>query len=180
MPGCRALTPEEVLKVTENLPDAQVQCLFVLGIRTGLRVQELLNIRFEDVLEGRLWVKRLRNAQNPRSKVRDGRFIALHREALDALRGYLVRLSGGLPTTPIFSMDYYQVRRALQRAFDRAGLDGKLSTHTMRKTFAMSMYKKLGKDIVALQKAMGHAHVDSTAHYISVDMDAVNKAILED
>ena len=45
----------------------------------------------------------------------------------------------------------------MKGAFSSNELSGKLSTHAMRKTFANRMYDKLNRDLVKVQRAMGHA-----------------------
>ena len=50
-----------------------------------------------------------------------------------------------------------QAWRILKEAFSSNELSGKLGTHAMRKTFANRMYDKLNRDLVKVQRAMGHA-----------------------
>jgi integrase len=175
MPGCRPLTDAEVQMVFGKLPDARLRCLFIMGIRTGLRISQLLDLDVTDVL-GQDVIQTHRKPTNKSSVARD---IPVHQEVKNAIQGYLG--SSGYTRGRLFGcLTDKQARTMLKEAFTRCDLNGKLSTHTMRKTFAMRMYLKLGKDLVATQRALGHVDVNSTAKYISVNMDAVNKAILED
>ena len=64
-------------------------------------------------------------------------------------------------------------------AFARAGVqnDGRLGTHTLRKTFARRVYEYSGKDLMVLKAALGHSDVSVTQHYLDADEDAVAAAI---
>jgi integrase len=48
----------------------------------------------------------------------------------------------------------------------------------MRKTFGMNVYLRTEKNVVAAQKALGHASLASTTHYLSIGQDEVDAAIL--
>ena len=50
---------------------------------------------------------------------------------------------------------------ALKKAFEEAGLNGKLATHTMRKSFAQRLYDQTA-DIFAVQEMLGHKSVATT------------------
>jgi integrase len=66
----------------------------------------------------------------------------------------------------------------MKGAFSSNELSGKLSTHAMRKTFANRMYDKLNRDLVKVQRAMGHANINSTAQYLSFREEEIGAAIL--
>jgi integrase len=70
--------------------------------------------------------------------------------------------------------------RILREATDKAKIAGKVATHSMRKTFAERMYTKLDKDLLKLQKALGHRDVNSTIAYLSFNQQDIDDAILSD
>jgi len=51
MKGCRSLTDEEIQSVFNQLQGPRNKMLFVLGVKLGLRVSELLSLKLQDVLE---------------------------------------------------------------------------------------------------------------------------------
>jgi hypothetical protein len=72
-----------------------------------------------------------------------------------------------------------QAHRILEKAFQEAGLNGKLATHSMRKTYAQRMYDTSG-DIFLVKEALGHKSVETTKQYLGVSyskMQAASKAI---
>ena len=70
----------------------------------------------------------------------------------------------------------YQIYK---RAFKGAGLDGRLGTHSLRKSFGQTMYNALGKDIRLTQEALGHKSLGSTAADLAVNRQEVEKTMLE-
>ena len=56
----------------------------------------------------------------------------------------------------------------LKVAFEAAGLNGKLATHTLRKSFAQRVYNHTG-DIYMVQELLGHQNVQTTQRYLGVD-----------
>ena len=67
----------------------------------------------------------------------------------------------------------------IKAAFAAAGIenDGRLGTHTLRKTFARSVYKNSGNDLMVLKGALNHSDVSVTQKYLDVGEDAVAAAI---
>jgi hypothetical protein len=59
------------------------------------------------------------------------------------------------------------VRRALAQA--RVQDDGRLGTHSLRKTWARRVYRASGNDIITVKAALGHADVSSTQRYLDPD-----------
>lgn len=54
-----------------------------------------------------------------------------------------------------------QAHSIIKAAFAAEGIenDGRLWTHTLRKTFARSVYKNSGNDIIVLKAALNHSDV---------------------
>jgi len=183
MKGCRSLSESEVEAVFQVLGNTRDRLLFIMGVKTGLRISELLSLRVQDV-----WV-----AGNPGSEVRlakcntkgkrEGRQVPLTAQVKQALVEHL-RTSADL-RQPLFkstkgqaAITRMQAHRVLKAAFQRLNLEGNLATHAMRKTFAKGVHEALGHRIEKTQIAMGHRSLGSTASYIQVDREEVVAAIL--
>ena len=67
---------------------------------------------------------------------------------------------------------------ALKAAFEAAGLNGHLATHSLRKSFAQRLYDRTG-DIFAVQKMLGHKSVATTQKYLGVNYANVRDALEE-
>jgi len=182
MAGCRALTKHEVLKILNHLKNPRDRALFTLGIKSGFRISELLSLKIQDVMQFNEIVDRVR-VRAMYMKGKDAtRDVPLSLDARNAVRalidsmpdktGYLFKSRQGDAITR------GQAHNVLKDAFNALKLNGKLATHSMRKTFAENVHKALGADIYKTAKAMGHKSIDSTAKYIAVDQTEIDKAIL--
>jgi site-specific recombinase XerD len=176
------------------------KALFVVGHRTGFRISELLSLTVGDVLQhGKIVdpssVAR-KHMKGGKAGKTSSRTVALYPEARAALSVWLEELTKMLkgildPMTPVFCsrvrdkatglrrhISREQAWRILKEAFNPNGLRGKLSTHTMRKTFCNRIYDLLKHDLVKTQRAMGHANVNSTVQYLSFREEEIDAAIL--
>ena len=64
----------------------------------------------------------------------------------------------------------------LKVAFEAAGLNGHLATHSLRKSFAQRLYDRTG-DIFAVQEILGHQSVTTTQKYLGVNYASVREAV---
>ena len=71
--------------------------------------------------------------------------------------------------------------RMMHAAFAAAAIenDGRLGTHTLRKTWARKVYKNSGNDIMILKSALNHSDVSVTQKYLEADEDEVMAAIVQ-
>lgn len=192
MAGCRPLIDKEIKLVLSKFTNARDRCMFIVGLRTGLRISEITGYRREnkklvyiglcikDVWQnGRvvdtIWVRKY-NVKG-QTKSRD---IPLHPQAKKAIAVYLKTLGKIDPNAPLFEgISRFKAHRAFKDAFLRADLSGRLATHSCRKTYAEKVYKALEHDLRATQEALGHSDIRNTVKYIDVNKARVKKAILE-
>lgn len=173
----KALTDTEIAAILAQLGSARNRCLFILGLRTGFRISELLSLTWNDVLQyGDIKPSISVTRRNMKGKIAS-RSVVLHDQAKEALCRYLIDF-GGEPKARLFPISRIQAHRIIRAACTRAGIAGAVSTHSMRKTFGQGVYQRTGKDIVATQRALGHRNLSSTQHYLEVDQEAIDKAIL--
>lgn len=72
-------------------------------------------------------------------------------------------------------MDRYTAYRILRGACCAVGLQEKVGTHTMRKTFGYHHYKKY-KDVAMLQKIFNHSSPQITLRYIGIEQDQIDES----
>ena len=68
------------------------------------------------------------------------------------------------------------MHKILREAFEKAGLNGKLATHTLRKTFAQRLYQQCS-DIYMVKELLGHKNVATTQAYIGVNYVSAQDAV---
>lgn len=64
----------------------------------------------------------------------------------------------------------------LKEAFEKAGLNGKLATHSLRKSFAQRVYDASG-DVVLVQELLGHADISTTRKYLGVSYQKAQRVV---
>lgn len=192
MKGCRPLDDDEIKQVANTLAGRYAlrdRALFLLGVKSGFRISELLSLRVGDVIQAGRVVDRVTVARRHMKKKAEGRTVLLHPAAGDALSAWLEVLGRRMPvtaSTPVFlsregahsPLSRYRAWQILKAAYRRCGLTGKLGTHSLRKTFASRVYEGLKHDLVLVQKALGHRNIASTISYLGFNEQAIDQAIL--
>ena len=75
-------------------------------------------------------------------------------------------------------MERTQCYRILNEACRKAGIDYKIGTHTLRKTFGYHHYKKY-KDVAILQKIFNHSSPLVTSIYIGINQDILDDSYMK-
>jgi integrase len=170
----RDLKDSELTLILDNMTSLRDKCLFILGVKTGFRISELLSLTLNDVWDGVKCHDHITVHRRNMKGKRQSRTIPLHPLAKQALQSYLKTGVVG----KLFPMTRQHAWRVIKEASRKAHLSGTVSTHSMRKTFGMNVYLRTEKNVVAAQKALGHASLASTTHYLSIGQDEVDAAIL--
>ena len=160
--GEQADAIQRLLEPTERL-------IFRVAVETGMRISDILQLRRENL------GKRLHVVERKTKKFRT---VELSDELVEALykhRGGLYGVSrpGWLfcgrrdVLKPYSRMTYH---RALKRAANALKID--FSAHSMRKLYARSIFDRTG-NIFAVQEALKHKYVTTTAAYLGIDITAL-------
>ena len=195
MKGTRPLTNAEIRKVATCFDGkfaARNRGLFMLGISIGGRVSELLALTIGDVYQNDQPVT---DFQFDRSIVKGGetsRTIPVNSDGRKAIAAIIEWhcVEFGLylhPDTPLFpsqkssegrivAMKRQAIHKILETAFVSAGLNGKLATHTLRKTFAQRLYQQCN-DIYLVKELLGHKNVATTQAYIGINYITAQDAV---
>jgi integrase len=187
--GCPALTPKQVKKSLSLLRGRyrwRDRALVTLGIRTGLRISELLALRVGDAatpagIRDRIYVAR----KNTKGK-NHGASIIVHPQAAKAVAKWISVRGTVKADDWLFPS---QMRRArplgrksawaiLHRAFVAAGVEGMAGSHCLRKTACLRLHRALKGDIFRLSIAMRHTSPLTTLAYLSFRQEEIDRAFL--
>ena len=172
----KSLNSSEIALILSNLKSPCHRTLFILANRTGLRISELLSLKVKDVRQyGHIRESVTVERKNVKGKFAS-RTIPLHSEAKRALESF-VNLNAH-DECKLFELTRQHAWRVIKGAAERAEIAGNVSTGSTRKGFAQRIFEVLGKDIVGVQRALGHRTLHATHHYLSCDQQAVDTAIL--
>jgi integrase len=157
-------------------------CLFVLGINSGLRISDLLNLKIGDVTDENGKVKdRITLREKKTGKAKD---FPLSDSAKKAISEYLksrgtyeltdalfASRKGG---TPLTRQHAYRIINEAARA---VGIKEQIGTHTLRKTFGYHAYQS-GVDITRIQKLLNHSAPSITLAYIGITQEELDDVYL--
>ena len=166
------LSPAEVARLLEHAPGLMARAALSLAYGAGLRASEVVSLKVTDIDPER---KVIRVEQG---KGRKDRYAMLADDLLALLRRWWrlgrekgVMLPGGwlFPgQNPVNPLTARQLSRIFHGAKDAAEINKKVSLHTLRHCFATHLLEQK-VDIRVIQVLLGHAKLNTTAHYSQVD-----------
>jgi site-specific recombinase XerD len=137
----------------------------------GLRASEVVSLKLSDIDSERMVIR------VEQGKGRKDRYAMLSDHLLDLLRAWWlaarergVMLPGGwlFPgQNPVNTLTTRQLNRAFHGAKEAAGIDKRVSLHTLRHCFATHLLEQK-VDIRVIQVLLGHKKLDTTARYSQV------------
>lgn len=142
--------------------------MFLMGINTGLRVSDLLNLKIKDV-KGK---KKITVKEGKTEKARTIHLTNIY----DELNAYVKSIGGSEWLFPSRkgdkSISRIQAYRQLNKASDMVDMPDGIGTHTMRKTFGYWHYKQF-KNVAELQMILNHSHPNITLKYIGITEEEI-------
>ncbi len=197
---------EDINRITQYLIEQERwrdNMLFIVGINLGLRVSDLLRLRFSHMINDNftfkdrfpLLEKKTRNTR----KVKKNRYLTINNAVVEAVTLYLehtpgVKLSDYMFRSESTGGNYKEdnqenresrplsrssVDRMLKGIAKDLDLNCRVSTHTLRKTFAyhqMVMSGNSSRKLLVLQKMFGHSSAAQTLDYIGITRDEIEDA----
>lgn len=148
-------------------------CMLHLMLNLGLRASELLNLKVNDIdwMSGKLMVRQGKNKRD--------RTLWLNEDDLELLRKWRAKkpesqllfttLKGGQIS------DRY-LRAMVDRLAKKARIEKNVHPHTLRHSFGSDLYKQT-KDLRMVQKALGHANIQTTTIYTHIIDDDLEEAL---
>jgi len=150
------------------------RCLFELGINTGGRISELLALTVGQVYQYGRVADRLELVTTKGGRPRA---IPLNSKAREAISAYLrwkeAQGEPLHPEAPLFRsqkgsrMTRQAAHLRLKALYQRARLQGKVTTHSLRKTFGTRLRER-GVDLRVIQVLLGHKSLATTERYLGV------------
>src|SRR3954466_6587330 len=172
------LKPAEVVTLLERIPagsplDLRDRAMFELAYSAGLRAQEIVTLDLEGLDADAEEVR----VEGKGSKTR---VVPVGEPAWRALRAYLDRGRSALVSAATSAesavfvskngrrLSTSDVRRRLRLSVRRAALQGGISPHTLRHSFATPLLEG-GADLRSIQELLGHASISTTQTHTRVE-----------
>ena len=146
----------------------------------GLRVSELVNLKFNDIFERDKFLRIIGKGDKERlvpiseSALHEIKLWLYDRNLMNVKPGeqdyvFLNRRGAHLTRTMILIM--------IKRTADDAGITKTVSPHTLRHSFATELLKG-GADLRAIQEMLGHENIKTTQIYTHIDITTLREEIL--
>lgn len=169
---------DNLKKILQDKP--RDYCLFVLGINTAYRANELLSIT---VGQARNW-REGDILDLKQKKTKKYRMVKINSGVIEAVRYYL-RSDGCMRYADDDEYLFYSQKRevlsvpsvstAVKSWCKSVGLKGNYASHTLRKTWGFWQYKR-GTPLPILVEAFGHASQQQTLSYLCIPHEDVQGA----
>ena len=174
------LSRDEVRRLIAAASNLKHQTALSLAYGTGLRASEVVALRVGDIDSQRMILR------VEQGKGRKDRYAMLSPVLLERLRVWWraaraqgKMLEGGwlFPgLDPIDPLSTRQLNRAIHAAADTAGIDKRVSMHTLRHSFATHLLEQK-VDIRVIQVLLGHKKLETTALYTQVATDILREVV---
>jgi len=178
---------KSIMKGESNYRDL---LLFVLGINTGLRISDILALKWCSFINGGGRLLKAGDQLNVvEIKTKKIKSFMINRSVAEALKLYYDSLANVKPNDPVFSsrktddgslqpITRIAAWQLLNRYAHMVGLDDGIGTHTLRKTFSYHLYKK-GVALEYIQKMLNHSSPAITLRYIGITQEQLNDIYVE-
>lgn len=170
----RYLSVDEVFELVEkpgamNFLALRDRAILELLYSSGLRVSELEGLDVQDVNLNEALVKVM-------GKGMKERLVPIGAKAIEALKAYLLeRMLKKVPHPAFFvsqrgrRLTARSIARVVKKYARVLGMEGKVSPHTLRHTFATHLLQG-GADLRVIQELLGHASLSTTQRYTQLDI----------
>lgn len=171
----RLLEGLEIARLLEEMPEHH-RGVVACAVYAGLRRSELFHLRWDDI-DWKAGELNVVSRQEHHTKNYQSRRIPLG----EALKGALQRHPRRLDSPYVFcnrrdGQPYDNIRKALLKAAQRAGIEGGVRMHQLRHAFCSHALMQ-GIDPRTVQKWMGHRDLKTTLRYAHVSADHEKAAI---
>jgi len=174
------LSPQEVSRLIAATGNLKHRAALSVAYGTGLRASEVISLKVGDVDSQRMTL------HVEQGKGRKDRYALLPPILLQLLRAWWrVGHAQGkiLPNgwlfpgmDPVDPLTTRQLNRAIHAAADAAGIDKRVSMHTLRHSFATHLLEQK-VNIRVIQVLLGHKQLETTAIYTHVATDLLREVI---
>ena len=178
---------KSIMKGESNYRDL---LLFVLGINTGLRISDILALKWSSFINGGGRLLKSGDQLNVvEIKTKKIKNFMINKSVAEALKLYYDSLGSVNPDDPVFSsrktadgtlqpISRIAAWQMLNRYANMVGLNDGIGTHTLRKTFGYHLYKK-GVALEYIQKMLNHSSPAITLRYIGITQEQLNDIYVE-
>lgn len=145
--------------------------IFTMGTNSGLRISDILALDIKDV-------RNKSHIEIVEKKTGKHKKFPINSKLKDLINKFI---SGKPSNEPLFKtrfdgrLDRFQAYKIINEACRSIGMDCKIGTHSLRKTFGYHHYQQF-KDVVLLQKIFNHSSPSTTLRYIGIEQEEIDQS----
>lgn len=169
----QVLNTEEIKSLLDATLNLKHRFLLMVLYYTGIRLNELVNLRWEDFDFERKTIH-LKITKGTKDRV-----IFFHQNLVDLIHNFGLKKEGYLFQSNLGKKyNLRSVQMVVRQAAQRAGIKKRVTPHTLRHSFATHLLEA-GADIRSIQQLLGHKDLKTTQIYTHVaNKDLTNLAKL--
>jgi len=163
------LSKEEIKRIIECAGSKKSRLMIMLLYSSGLRVSELVNLKWRDVEESEkiAWVRGGKGSKD--------RMVILSESILKDLSSS-DRFSEYVFSGKNGSLTVRNIEKIVKKAATSAGIKKKVTPHTIRHSFATHLLED-GTDIRMIQELLGHSNLQTTQIYTHISSEKKKKIV---
>jgi integrase/recombinase XerD len=182
----KELTAQEIKRIDKCFAETRYEhrnrAIFFLGLGSGMRISEIVNLRIKDVRPYGKLVDEL-VLEKHSTKAKKSRTVAISDQAQKHLQTWLDSRDDLEHDSPLFPSQKYPRRpmgtnyavQLMSKIFKDAVVPN-ASSHSMRRTLINRMDKN-GERIKVIQEQVGHTNLSTTQKYLEVTPDEKRRAV---
>jgi integrase/recombinase XerD len=162
------LNKEEVKALIDNADNEKSRLMISLLYSSGLRVSELVNMKSSEINfeDGTGWVRRGKGGKD--------RIFALSKQLCEDIGKYLEGRDNEFVFSKEKPLTTRNIQKIIKKTKERAGIDKKVTPHTLRHSFATHLLEG-GTDIRVIQAMLGHSNLNTTQVYTHVSSEQIKQ-----
>lgn len=158
----------EKIKKVLIMGDYRNYLMFIIGINSGLRITQILSLKFSDlIIDNNIVSKIYFNGIEYKINdcIKESLKIYIYKRKIKDKNTFVFKSKKG--NNPI---ERTQAYRILKSACKEAELNLNFGTHTLRKTFGYHFYKQFN-NLKYLQRLFNHSSINITKQYIGLEIE---------
>lgn len=163
----------EIVKLILKENGSRDYLLFLLGINSELRISDILNLKVCDVKDKEY----IEIKEKKTGKYKKFPITSSFKETLFEYVADKDSSSWLFPSHRYNkSITRIQAYRIIKKSCEKAGINVRIGTHSLRKTFGYHFYNET-KDIALLQDILNHSAPSVTLRYIGINQDRIDSCL---
>ncbi|MEM2933316.1 MAG: tyrosine-type recombinase/integrase [Methanocellales archaeon] len=160
------LTLEEVELLLNAAKNPRDRLIFQILYATGLRVSELINIRYSNIDFKNCTIKVFGKGSRER-------YVLVREELMGEIKCFC-EVNKKSDMDRLFNITARAIELNIKKAAKQVGIRKEVTPHKLRHSFATHMLQR-GADIRAIQKLLGHSSLNTTQIYADYSIEDLKK-----